>query len=195
MEPDSTNVRARKSQLRRELRQILLTLPEEHRRAASSRACALLRKQKIWRDAASILFYAPMPGELDIWPLLLEAITLDKQVLLPRFVPELGVYEACLVKVPERDLSTGAFGIREGAAHCPALRLNVLDLALVPGVAFDPHGRRLGRGKGFYDQLLSATRGSKCGVAFDEQLLPEVPVEPHDIVLNCILTPTRFIEL
>jgi 5-formyltetrahydrofolate cyclo-ligase len=67
-------------------------------------------------------------------------------------------------------------------------------LVLVPGVAFDSHGRRLGRGKGFYDQLLAFVRGTKCGVAFDEQIVPEIPIEPHDVRLNCILTPTRWIE-
>jgi 5-formyltetrahydrofolate cyclo-ligase len=66
---------------------------------------------------------------------------------------------------------------------------------LVPGVAFDLHGRRLGRGKGFYDRLLADVRGKTCGVAFDEQIVREVPVEPHDSDVNCILTPTRWIEL
>jgi len=75
------------------------------------------------------------------------------------------------------------------------LSLNRLDFILVPGVAFDLQGRRLGRGKGFYDQILAVVRGTVCGVAFDQQITPEIPVEPHDAVVNCILTPTRWIEL
>ena len=70
-----------------------------------------------------------------------------------------------------------------------------LDLVLVPGVAFDLHGRRLGRGRGYYDRLLSQVGGRTCGVAFDEQVVSEVPVEAHDVLLNCILTPTRWFEL
>jgi 5-formyltetrahydrofolate cyclo-ligase len=62
-------------------------------------------------------------------------------------------------------------------------------------VAFDLHGRRLGRGKGFYDRLLARTRGTKCGVAFDEQIVAKITVEPHDAQVNCLLTPTRWIEL
>jgi 5-formyltetrahydrofolate cyclo-ligase len=73
--------------------------------------------------------------------------------------------------------------------------LNRLDFILVPGVAFDLHGRRLGRGRGFYDQLLANVRGRTCGVAFDEQIVRDVPIEPHDVSLNCILTPTRWVEL
>ena len=93
-----------------------------------------------------------------------------------------------------KDLSHGQFGIREPSGHCIAVPPNRLDLILVPGVAFDSHGRRLGRGKGFYDQLLESVRGTTCGVAFDEQIVESVPVEPHDVHLNCILTPTRWIE-
>jgi 5-formyltetrahydrofolate cyclo-ligase len=67
-------------------------------------------------------------------------------------------------------------------------------LVLVPGVAFDLRGRRLGRGKGFYDRLLADAGGLKCGVAFDEQIVTEIPVEPHDVSVDCILTPTRWIQ-
>ena len=84
--------------------------------------------------------------------------------------------------------------MREPAAHCAEVPLNRLDLVLVPGVAFDARGGRLGRGKGFYDRLLAAVRGTKCGVAFDEQIVDAVPNGPLDIRLNCILTPTRLIE-
>jgi 5-formyltetrahydrofolate cyclo-ligase len=54
-------------------------------------------------------------------------------------------------------------------------------------------GRRLGRGKGYYDRLLAAVRGAKCGVAFDQQVVSEIPVEPHDILMNFTLTPTRWL--
>src|SRR5204863_2517253 len=93
------------------------------------------------------------------------------------------------------DLKIGRFGIREPAEHCPPISLNRLDFILVPGVAFDLTGRRLGRGKGFYDQLLAAVSGTTCGVAFDEQIVREIPVAPHDIRVNCILTPTRWLQL
>jgi 5-formyltetrahydrofolate cyclo-ligase len=70
-----------------------------------------------------------------------------------------------------------------------------VDLILVPGLAFDLRGRRLGRGKGYYDQLLRGLRGITCGVAFDQQIVAEIPVEPHDVRVNCVLTPTRWIQL
>jgi 5-formyltetrahydrofolate cyclo-ligase len=67
-------------------------------------------------------------------------------------------------------------------------------LILVPGVAFDLHGGRLGRGKGYYDRLLKELRGTTCGVAFDQQVVEAIPVEPHDVRLDHVLTPTRWIE-
>jgi 5-formyltetrahydrofolate cyclo-ligase len=62
-------------------------------------------------------------------------------------------------------------------------------------VAFDLHGHRLGRGKGYYDALLRALSGTACGVAFDQQIVTEVPVAAHDVRMNCLLTPTRWVVL
>jgi 5-formyltetrahydrofolate cyclo-ligase len=163
--------------------------------AASAQACALLTAQARWQAAQSVLFYAPMRQELDVWPLLLEALSVGKEVSLPRFVAEARYYEACEILNPETDLEVGHFGIREPSTLCRRLRSSRVDLILVPGVAFDLQGRRLGRGRGYYDQLLRVLRGTTCGVALNQQIVGEVPTEPHDVLLDCILTPTHWIEL
>jgi 5-formyltetrahydrofolate cyclo-ligase len=131
---------------------------------------------------------------MDVWPLLADCLAAGKTVALPRFDAATRRYVACQITDLARDLGEGQFGIREPGGHCIAIPPNRLDLVLVPGVAFDVHGRRLGRGKGFYDQLLAFVRGTTCGVAFDEQIVDSIPVEPHDVSLNCILTPTRWLE-
>jgi 5-formyltetrahydrofolate cyclo-ligase len=183
-----------KAILRKEIRTRLKAMPPEQRAAASGRACALLEQQAVWKKAAVIFFYAPLPEELDIWPLLGDSLAAGKTVALPRFDSATQRYVACQIQDVAKDLSHGQFGIREAGAHCVAVPPNRLDLVLVPGVAFDLQGRRLGRGKGFYDQMLATVRGTTCGVAFDEQIVETIPVEPHDVHLNCILTPTRWIE-
>jgi 5-formyltetrahydrofolate cyclo-ligase len=170
----------------------LLALPE--REAAAAQAGALLRDQPVWRQARSVLLFAPLPDELDVWPLLAAALSGRKTVALPRFDPETNGYVACQVQNLVSDVKIGHFGIREPGGHCPQIALNRLDFILVPGVAFDLQGRRLGRGKGFFDRLLAAARGTTCGVAFDEQIVREIPVAPHDVRVNRILTPTRWIE-
>ncbi|SRR5581483_5533899 len=181
-----------KARLRARIREELKAMSSEERAAASLQACARLEQQEVWRKAGSILFYAPLPEEPDIWQLLVDTLAAGKTAALPRFVPEHQVYVACAVQDIERDVRTGQFGIREPHESCVRISLNRLDLMLVPGVAFDLDGRRLGRGKGFYDRLLAAFHGPACGVAFDQQIVRRVPVEPHDAHLTCILTPTRW---
>ncbi len=188
-------LKRRKAMLRRAVRADLERLTAEHRAAAATRALALLRQQADWSKAKSVLLYAPAPDELDLWPVVPEAMAAGKQVALPRYVRQTGSYIACEIRDLAADVVVGQFGIREPTEGCAIVPLLRLDFILVPGVAFDLHGRRLGRGKGFYDQILAAVRGRTCGVGFDEQLVREVPVEPHDIYLNCILTPTRWIAL
>jgi 5-formyltetrahydrofolate cyclo-ligase len=183
-----------KQTLRQQMRQQLAVLTATTRATAATALCARITAAKIWREAKSVLLFAPLPDEPDLWPLLGQGLAENKHCALPSYVPATGVYVARRIADPVRDLATGKFGIREGAESCPEIPLNQLDLVLVPGVAFDAHGRRLGRGKGFYDRLLAGVRGTKCGVAFEEQLVPAVPVGPHDISLNCILTPARWIE-
>jgi len=187
-------VSTKKTALRQQIRTVLNAMTPAQRAGASGRACALLEHQTVWKKAALIFFYAPLPEELDIWPLLSHSLAAGKTVALPRFDPTTQRYVACQIQDIARDLSAGRYGIREPGGHCVAVPPNRLDLVLVPGVAFDLQGRRLGRGKGFYDQMLASVRGTTCGVGFDEQIVETIPVEPHDVPLNCILTPSRWIE-
>jgi 5-formyltetrahydrofolate cyclo-ligase len=180
--------------LRKQVQECLTKMSSARRSAASAQACGLLETQAAWKKAQAILYFAPLPEELNVWPLVLDSLSANKLVALPRFDSTTNRYVACQIKNPARDIRTGKFGIREPTGLCNIVPLNRLDFILVPGVAFDLHGRRLGRGKGFYDQLLADVRGVTCGVAFDEQIVAEIPVEPHDVRLHCILTPTRWIE-
>jgi 5-formyltetrahydrofolate cyclo-ligase len=190
-----TQIQETKMALRRELRERLAKLSEPQRVAASAGAQALLAEQKIWRDAKSILFYAPLPEELDLWPLVGTCLATGKVAALPRYDASEKRYVAACVVDPVRDIKSGQFGIREPHDHCAVIPFDQLDLVLVPGTAFDLRGHRLGRGKGHYDQFLASVRGRTCGIGFDEQIVPEVPVEPHDVRLNYILTPIRWVEI
>ena len=181
--------------LRRLVGERMGRMPGEVRDKASAQARALLAAQPLWQRARSVLFYAPLPGELDVWPLLSVALRASKKVALPRFDQQTKAYAACQVQNPETDLQAGRFGIREPGEQCPRMAPGVLDLILIPGVAFDAQGGRLGRGKGYYDQLLEVTQGRRCGVAFDEQTVEKIPCEAHDARMDCLLTPTRWIEL
>jgi 5-formyltetrahydrofolate cyclo-ligase len=184
-----------KRELRRQLRSRLKTLTAEERRQASLAACALLRDQVEWRQAERVLFYAPMPEELDLTPLLTEALAAGKTAALPGFVLESGTYDAFVIRHLTDDCAPGKFGIAEPKPGCARLALNQLDLVLAPGVGFDVTGHRLGRGQGFYDRLLADITAVKCGVAFDLQMVERIPAQAHDVRMNCLLTPTRWRRL
>jgi len=184
-----------KKDLRKRLRLRLRDVPPGLRAGASAQARALLARQPVWREAKTVLFYAPLSDEIDLLPMLEQALAEGRTVSLPRFFPETGLYAACQIETFARDCAPGKLGIQEPAARCPVFPLNRLDLALVPGVGFDAAGHRLGRGRGYYDRLLAGVAGTRCGVAFDEQMAEEIPAESHDITLNCIVTPTRWLEI
>ena len=184
----------RKAAMRREIRARLQLVTPDKRIVASRGICARLRGSEVWRSAKTILFFAPMLDEPDLWSLLEEALSGEKTVALPRHVADRQSYAAAQVCDVSSDLCAGKFGIREPKESCREIVLSGADLVLVPGVAFDLHGRRLGRGRGFYDRLLADASGIKCGVSFDEQIVSEVPVVPTDAQVDFVVTPTRWIE-
>jgi 5-formyltetrahydrofolate cyclo-ligase len=184
-----------KPEWRGRMRAALKGLSQAERDEASARARDLLRRQTAWQRAQAILLYAATPGELDLSPLLEEALQAGKAVALPRFVSETGTYQAVEVSHYKEDCSPGKFGILEPGAHCQPISLKRLDLVLAPGLGFDLSGRRLGRGQGFYDRLLDGIAGAKCGVAFDQQVVGHLPAQRHDVSMNFILTPTRWLDL
>lgn len=186
-----------KRDIRNSTREKFRTFSEEQIRARSRDAARILLDRPEWNSAKHLLGYLALKDELELSAILKAAFSDGKTVALPRYLPETGCYGAAVL--PEKEgfatLSFGRFGVLEPAAAAPILPLNQLDFVLVPGVAFDPSGKRLGRGKGFYDRLLAETNNSciKCGVALDEQLVAAIPAESHDVSMNFILTPTCWI--
>ena len=186
-------MQAAKAALRKHIRTTLERISPAVRAAESIELCERLKPQL--QSARTILFFASLPGELDLWPLLEELAPGGKTVALPWFDPVLQSYRVRRVEDLAGEIETGKFGVREPASHCSEISLELIDLVLVPGVAFDLSGNRLGRGQGFYDRLLAKITGVKCGVSYDFQLLAKIPAEPHDAKVNYILTPTRGVKI
>jgi 5-formyltetrahydrofolate cyclo-ligase len=180
-----------KQALREAIRLGIADLGSVRRQLLSAEIRARLLMQPVWREARALLLFAALADEPDVRPLIHVALNQGKRVALPRFLSVRGEYEAAAICSNE-DLSPGRFGVLEPRLERPAVDLMQLDFALVPGVGFDLTGRRLGRGSGFYDRLLAGVPGHKCGVAFDCQVVPEVPEESHDVRLNSLVTPTRW---
>jgi 5-formyltetrahydrofolate cyclo-ligase len=181
-----------KAELRSMVRARLEKISPAVRAVESIELCERLQAQI--PSAHTILFFAPLPDELDVWPMLEMSLALETNCALPFFDAEKNTYGAKLLKTLATDIVIGKFGVREPAASCVEIPLNQFDLVLVPGMAFDLHGNRLGRGQGFYDRILSGASGVKCGVAHDFQLLEKIPAEPHDAKVDFIFTPSRGVR-
>ncbi len=190
----TADVNPQKAALRKEIRAALQKIPAAVRLATSALIRARLKEQPFWQNAASILFFAPMPDEVDVWPMLEETLAGGKTATLPRYDSANNDYIACRVQNLQTEIGPGQFGIREPKTACPEIPLERLGMILVPGVAFDLRGGRLGRGRGFYDRLLPEIQGIKCGVAFDEQIVDAVPAGKLDVRMDFVLTPTRCVK-
>ena len=187
-----TEISKAKAALRAKIREALEKILPAVRAAESSDLCARLKPQL--PGARTILFFAPLANEIDLWPLLEELLAAGKTVALPWFDSTTQTYLARRVAALAEEIVTGKFGVREPASSCAEMPLGRFDLILVPGMAFDLAGNRLGRGRGFYDRLLAKTAGVKCGVCHDFQLLEEIPAEPADAKVEFVFTPSRCVR-
>ena len=176
------------------LRRVVLlrraALPEGERALLSGRIVATILGLPTYQNADVVLAYASFGTELQTDELLRRVLNDGKVLVLPRVVGGgLGLYE---VRDLARDLAPGTWGIREPEPHqCPAVDRDGVGFALIPGVAFDRGGRRLGYGGGFYDRLLAGGLSDGTPLvsgAFEVQILDEVPTDPHDAPVDVVVT-------
>ncbi len=133
-----------------------------------------------------ILAYWPLPDEVDITPLIDRLVAQGHTILLPKVTGE-GTMELRRY-ISRDDMAEGAFHIQEPVGE-PFTDFDQIRVALVPGMAFDAAGHRLGRGKGYYDRFLAAHPGiHKIGVCFPFQRVAEVPSEEHDIMMDEVVS-------
>lgn len=137
-------------------------------------------------EVQTIATFAALPGEVDLTELV--SLFSEKSWLFPRVDGEGLCFHA--VEDPSKDLVRGAYGILEPHGNSSIVSVDEIDAFFCPGMAFDPHGGRLGRGKGFYDRLLAQARANahKIGVAFPSQIVPNTHCEPHDMLMDEVIT-------
>lgn len=165
---------------------------------ASSSVCERLRSLPEVSRAPTLAAYMRLPGEVDLGDLLRWWLGEGRALLLPRFEPQAKTYAMVEVGDLSNEVTLGRYGIVEPVAQLPVVGRAVLASAdvtwLVPGVAFDQQGRRLGRGGGYYDRLLARAKGAKLGVALDWQVLPLLPSAAHDVRMNLVVTESRVLR-
>ncbi len=137
------------------------------------------------------MFFASFRSEVETAPMIRRALAAGKRVVLPKVKgKELELFE---IKIFDSDVSPGAWGIPEPRGSA-LVKLDELDVIIVPGVAFDERGNRLGYGAGFYDKLLSEFKKPTVAIAFEQQIVPMILADPHDVPVKKIVTENRIIE-
>jgi 5-formyltetrahydrofolate cyclo-ligase len=176
-------------------------LPPVEHLAASRAIIAGLAAWEPFRQARTVMAYCSIGSEPNLWPLLRLIEAFGKTLVLPRLAGPDGHLESYVVSDLARDLQRGWRDLREpDPARCRAVGPEVADLVVVPGVAFDATGGRLGYGKGCYDRFLAERlrRGGKpatVAAAFECQLVPAVPCEAHDLRVGAIVTEQRTLHV
>ncbi|MBD2122108.1 5-formyltetrahydrofolate cyclo-ligase [Trichocoleus sp. FACHB-262] len=191
-ESDSPN---QKVELRRLLLQQRQAITTEDWRAKSDRLCLQIQAASLFAKSQTILAYFSFRQEPDLMPLINQAS--DRVWGFPRCVGKSLFWHAWSA-TSNLPLQSGAYGIKEPHPDCPALEPEQVDLILVPAVACDRQGYRLGYGGGFYDRLLSdpawATKPT-IGIVFEFAHLPNLPVDAWDQPLSAVCTEASLFEV
>lgn len=151
-------------------------------KALSADILASLETHPVFRKAKTILLYHSLKDEVQTHEFIGKWSS-SKQIILPVVVGDILELRPFTGSV---NLSVGSYGIAEPTGKLFTDYASI-DLAVIPGVAFDTSGHRLGRGKGYYDKLLPQIRAWKIGICFPFQLVDEVPSESFDVCMDEII--------
>jgi 5-formyltetrahydrofolate cyclo-ligase len=178
-----------KSALRRQLRDRLAAMPDDARHRKSVLACSFVASSPEWAAARTVMLYLSTPTEVDTSPLALKAWQAGKTVAVPKVSWDQRRMLPVEISSLTDQMTTSGPGVREPADGKP-VPVEFIDFVVVPGLGFDDKGYRIGRGMGFYDRFLAQGEfiGTSCGLAFDEQIVGELPVLDHDIPLSMLVT-------
>lgn len=179
-------LRLTKAKIRTTILAVFKNQKEDELFRKSRKIMGALLRSKLFKQAKTVMFYVSLGSEVNTSEMIKEALRLGKKVVVPVCTGNRKI-EPCLLK-EKGILRRGPYGIREPARKKP-VGLEELDLIIVPGLAFDKTGRRLGRGKGFYDCFLaSLPKGYRSiGLAYDFQILPSIPSADHDVNVHKVI--------
>lgn len=175
-----------KRTLRQEMRQRIASLPPERKREADALIDRQILESPLWREARCVFCFASLPTEVDTWPLIMDALGAKKRLCVP-LCTDPGLMELHQI-TDTRDLRPGKWGILEPCPDTPRLEPSDVFLAIVPCLACDAFGMRLGKGGGYYDRFLSTYRGISLTMSYEGLLLDEAPADVWDIPVPFVVT-------
>jgi 5-formyltetrahydrofolate cyclo-ligase len=189
-------LRAAKEQIRKEMAKAINGLTERQRTERTRAIESRLFDFANFLEARIALLYVDTDCEVRTKSILRRAYDFNKIVVLPCFDAERHKVTILKVDSLDKDLRTGARGVLEpNPERCKPVPIQKIDIAIIPGQAFDEKGGRVGSGRGYYDRFIpelpATTR--KVALAFEEQILPLIPTESHDRHVDIIITDKRII--
>jgi len=181
-----------KQALRKQLRSVRAALPASACESRSAEITTRVLALEELRAVETVLAFASIRNEVDTQALIDAFHTMGKRVALPRVVDR--ALTLHLVKQGE-ELRAGAFSVPEPPADAPPIPAGEVDFALIPALAVDPRGYRIGYGGGYYDRLLPQLRNAlSCALVYDFQLVAEIPELPFDVTVDLIVTDAQVIR-
>lgn len=176
-----------KSEIRRKVKNLRSVLLESEKERAADEVFARLEETAAFLLADHIMVYHSLEDELSTLKFLSK--WKDRKHF---YLPRVNGVNLEVLPYEETRLELGAFHIEEPTGT-NVIDPNELELIIVPGVAYDRKGNRLGRGKGFYDRLLSDIDATRIGVGYEFQLFDEIPTETHDVKMDAVITQNQCI--
>lgn len=177
--------------LRRRMRAQRAALGAQEQARAAQAVFGHLRELRAYKEARCVMAYAAARGELSVEAAMRDVLASGRVLALP-LCEGPGVMSARRVDGLSQ-LRRGAYGILEPDASCARIEPDGIDLAIVPGTAFDCLGHRIGQGGGYYDRFLPGTRALRVGVCHGFALLGVVPTAAHDAGMDAVITPDGVI--
>lgn len=185
-----------KAELRQKLQKHLFAIPPDTIEEKSREACRNLLSTPEFQNASTIMMYLSLSHETDTSEAILSAWQLGKTVAVPKISWEQRHMIPVAIHSLETGFSTGALGLRNPTAGVP-VPFEEIDLVVTPGLGFDKKGNRLGRGGSYYDRFFAnpELKAQKCGLAFDEQIVEQIPVNDHDIPVDLVVTDKEILYI
>jgi len=189
-------IKTAKEQIRNDIAKALNGVTEKQRNEKTKAIESKLFGFANFLEARIVLLYISGENEVRTKNILKRVYDFNKIVVLPAFDSERKEVTTLKVDHPDKDLLPGPRGVAQpNPARCKPVPLQKIDIAIIPGQAFDEKGARIGSGQGYYDRFIpdlpATTR--KVALAFEEQVIPQVPTESHDRHVDIIITEKRII--
>lgn len=181
---------AMKNTIRNRIKAVLAEMSPE---ASACKSLTVARRVSLlpaFGSARTVMLYLPIPGEVDVLPIARAAWRAGKRVLAPTACDHCRTMRAILCCPVNEEMFHPHHGLRQPNRDLGEYTADRIDLVIVPAMAFDPKGNRLGRGGGFYDRFLARPelRAATVGVAYDEQIVRDLPVGENDKPVDVVVT-------